>query len=425
MTVKTAPFPHWSCSLKCHKSVCYILEIMSGKGGGATEHVDLVRNVRDDAIRCVSFVARKTAVKLERFDLMKQIIKAPKKHVGCGPDKQWRRTWLHMACMEGHLEAVTCLLEAGAEINKTDDVMRIPLIYAIMCGKYEIVDLLIQQGADVHHNKCLDKYTPLVLAAEYGYPDIMKLLIDNGADMHLLAPCKMTLVHIICQAGHPVEMLDILFDRKFSMEINLDAKDIYGRTAVRMLKDALDRHTKPLNNVSLAVRANMKPFRKLYNRIMWEIEERKRLKYYDELKQREKLEAKEKRMNLINQSSAIADLERKIQEKIEAMNRGETVDEHEREDWHHDLMSQKVEEDNHATEIAAEKQAEEERQKEIALEEERKQQELELYHLMKQQDADPVLQAKRKKVLNDEIAMNEAKKRTQQSKLQEFRDGGS
>ena len=162
------------------------------------------------------------------------------------------------------------------------------------------------------------------------------------------------------------------------MEINLDAKDIYGRTAVRMLKDALDRHPKPLNNVSLAVRANMKPFRKLYNRIMWEIEERKRLKYYDELKQREKLEAKEKRMNLINQSSAIADLERKIQEKIEAMNRGETVDEHEREDWHHDLMSQKVEEDNHAAEIAAEKQAEEERQKEIALEEERKQQELEL-----------------------------------------------
>ena len=382
---------------------------------GPTEHVDLVNTVREDAARIVTFIPRPQAGKLERTDLMKQIIKAPKKHVTTGPKKDFRKIWLHVACMEGHLEAVTALVEAGADVNKMDDNKRTPLLYAVMTGELKVVRCLLDNGADIHHDECPDRMTAVYLAAEYGYPNVLKLLIQRGADVHKLCPNNMTLLHIVCQQGHPVEMLDILFDKNLhELEMDIFVKDAYGRTIVRMLKDATDRNPKPLNTVALAVATDVSKFRKLLNRVHQEIDERKRLRYYEELKQREKLEAKQRHLDNINNNEAVAEMEQKIQERLAALQAGEHLDDHVYDDWHSELMAHKEEEDAQQAALDAQKAEEELLAAQRKEEEEFRKQDEQLERLAEEQKNDEVLQAKRKKLIAEELNKKDAEKKRQE-----------
>ena len=315
------------------------------KTKGATEHVYRLESTRADAIRAMSLKPRTEAQRLEIFDLLKQIIKTPKNYVEGGPKKIFRRTWLHVASIHGNLEAVTALVNAGDDVNETDDILRTPLLYAITSGDFETVEFLIESGADIHYDKCFDKFTPLFTAAEFGFIEIFRLLISKGCDYNLLGPNHMTVGHVICQNAHPTELLDILFDKNHEIEFDIDVQDSYGRTMVQICKDAIDRNPKPYNQVALAAQDVKGKFKKLLNHIYDEIDERKRIRYYDELKQREKLEEREKQLGLINNTDAIEKLQEQINAKMEAFARGETIEEHDYEDWHGDLLSQKNEEE--------------------------------------------------------------------------------
>ena len=191
------------------------------KKHGATEHVFRAETTRADAIRTTSLKPRTEALKLEIFDLLKQIIKEPKKYVEGGPKKIFRRTWLHVAAIHGKLQAVEALINAGDDVNETDDILRTPLLYAITSGSLETVEFLIESGADIHYDKCTDNFTPLFTAAEFGYIDIFKLLVQKGCDFNLLGPNHMTVGHVICQNAHPPEMLKILFDKNHEIEFDI------------------------------------------------------------------------------------------------------------------------------------------------------------------------------------------------------------
>ena len=118
---------------------------------------------------------------------------------------------LQMACENGHLNIVIYLISIGARINaansspllraidgKHADIVKYLLEYkinnnricdlhaehdnalrtAVTNGQYDIVKLLIENGADIN---VLDQYV-LKSAAGYGYYDIVKLLIESGID---------------------------------------------------------------------------------------------------------------------------------------------------------------------------------------------------------------------------------------------------
>ena len=387
------------------------------KKHGATEHVFRAETTRADAIRTTSLKPRTEALKLEIFDLLKQIIKEPKKHVEGGPKKIFRRTWLHVAAIHGNLQAVEALVNAGDDVNETDDILRTPLLYAITSGSLETVEFLIESGADIHYDKCMDNFTPLFTAAEFGYIDIFRLLVQKGCDFNLLGPNHMTVGHVICQNAHPPEMLKILFDKNHEIEFDISVLDGYGRNMVQICKDAIDRNPKPFNQVALAAKDVKGQFRKLLNHIYDEIEERKRIKYYDELKQREQLEEREKQLDLINNTDAMEKLQAQINAKMEAIARGETITEYDYEDWHGDLMQQKEEEDyNQALKEQQEREEAERKYLEEA-EAARLKEEQELNELYEKQQAEgpQEMSAEKKAELNRKFQEEEMMKRRDQN----------
>ena len=56
-----------------------------------------------------------------------------------------------------------------------------PLCVAVYHGNYEVVKLLIEEGADV----TVDDNLSIRLAVKYGYTNIVKLLIEAGADVNV------------------------------------------------------------------------------------------------------------------------------------------------------------------------------------------------------------------------------------------------
>lgn len=81
------------------------------------------------------------------------------------------------------IESVLCLISHGADVNAMTDErhdFRTVLHYAVLSGNYDIVKLLIKQGAKVNFPSTYQKPTPLDLAILKGDPTLVQILIDAG-----------------------------------------------------------------------------------------------------------------------------------------------------------------------------------------------------------------------------------------------------
>lgn len=90
---------------------------------------------------------------------------------------------LFEAGSSGYLDIAIYLINNGANVNIEDFDGESVLHQSIGSEKesFKIVQLLIENGANVNHLKKSDKSTALMKAAEYNLPDIVQLLIENGA----------------------------------------------------------------------------------------------------------------------------------------------------------------------------------------------------------------------------------------------------
>ena len=95
-------------------------------------------------------------------------------------------TALIWASRSGSIEAITLLLDAGADVNLPgptgDNWDATPLQHAILARQSTAVSLLLDRGADLNRSTGPDGVAPLFLAAGDTDPAILKLLLAHGAD---------------------------------------------------------------------------------------------------------------------------------------------------------------------------------------------------------------------------------------------------
>jgi len=103
-----------------------------------------------------------------------------------GCDEQRPDSPLIQAARSGSLDAITRILDSGADVNLPgptgDDWDATPLQHAILARQAGAVRLLLDRGADPNRGAGPKALTPLLLAAGDTDPTFVTLLLAHGAD---------------------------------------------------------------------------------------------------------------------------------------------------------------------------------------------------------------------------------------------------
>ena len=117
---------------------------------------------------------------------------------------------LHPAAKRGDVDAMTQLLDDGAEVN-TEINGTTPLYCACKGGHVDAARLLLERGAKIDETsifKGMEGVTPLHIASYGGHIEVVRLLLERGADVHLEAG-GMKPMDLARQLGHEA-LLDLL-----------------------------------------------------------------------------------------------------------------------------------------------------------------------------------------------------------------------
>ncbi len=162
------------------------------------------------------------AAKEGKFDAVKKMLKEDPDLVNAVDSDGL--TPLHLAAEHGHRQIVELLLQEGADINAKSGFKRTPLHFAASSGHDEIVRLFIEKGAELNEN---DSFilTPIFQAAYNGHQNIVEMLLSNGINLSATEKNSVTLLHAAAISGNP-ELVEMLLDKG----IDRNVRNIFGKT---------------------------------------------------------------------------------------------------------------------------------------------------------------------------------------------------
>ncbi len=141
-----------------------------------------------------------------KTDLVRLAIEAG---VDVNASDEEQRTALQFASFDGHQEIVELLLQEGASPDQRDSMGRTALMYASTGSSVETVKLLIVAGADVNAADSVEHFTALMFAAAEGQAGIVKLLQEHSADPSLVDIDGDNALTFATQNGH-TEVMKLL-----------------------------------------------------------------------------------------------------------------------------------------------------------------------------------------------------------------------
>ena len=111
---------------------------------------------------------------------------------------------LMLASMNGHTAAVRMLLDNRCDVNAQIETNRnTALTLACFQGRHEVVQLLLEHGANIEH-RAKTGLTPLMEAASGGYVEVGKILIHHDAEVNAqpVPLSRDTTLNIAADKGH-------------------------------------------------------------------------------------------------------------------------------------------------------------------------------------------------------------------------------
>ena len=126
------------------------------------------------------------------------------------------RTALSSACQYGDYDTASALLKAKADPNlQTKQNKWTPLTIAAKKGHTNIVQLLLEHGADINYGS-ITGATALIVASEHGYTDIAKILLERGADASIETTTGDTAISIAVSKGWK-GVVEILYANQYEV----------------------------------------------------------------------------------------------------------------------------------------------------------------------------------------------------------------
>src|ERR1700720_1225487 len=124
----------------------------------------------------------------------------------------------------GDLDQIKLLMQSGSNVNSADNRGRTPLYVAAIGGKSNVVDYLLNNGADPNKGASWKgNQRPLHVAAEYGNVEIIQNLLHHGAKIDARTTAGETALHYAAWNGRSAAVKLLLEEGA-----NPNAKDIYG-----------------------------------------------------------------------------------------------------------------------------------------------------------------------------------------------------
>ena len=159
-----------------------------------------------------------------------------------------RRQPLHVAVRRGHIDMVRLLVARGADLEAESSELEVnsglkPLHIAVKKGRLAIVVYLLSQGANSEAS-CQMKRTPLIWAARENHTEILQYLLERGADVHKVdKKGKTALHHAVSKQNSASLRLTECIDALVDHGIDVDAKDAEMETALHLALPRADPAT--------------------------------------------------------------------------------------------------------------------------------------------------------------------------------------
>jgi uncharacterized protein len=163
---------------------------------------------------------------------------------GANPAMQARNKFatfaLRQAACKGNAAIVRLLVDKGAPIDMADAQGVTSLILAAQLGRLEVVQILLDCGANVHAQAAgLQNICALMQAAQHGHDKIAQLLLDQGADANITDSKGLTPLMLAAKNGH-LEVVKILL--KNGAQVNAQATSAENLGAFALAQAALNNH---------------------------------------------------------------------------------------------------------------------------------------------------------------------------------------